>query len=97
MERPDLAQAIAAAQKMLDELEPTLEKVQASISHGRLAMAVAAEMNAGQITFDQVVKYRLFDESAYTAFAKVVELRTHLDVARQALRMRPQVQEKPHG
>ncbi len=60
-------------------------------------MAVAAEMNAGQITFDQVVKYRLFDESAYTAFAKVVELRTHLDVARQALRMRPQVQEKPHG
>jgi hypothetical protein len=97
VERPDLQTAIEAAQKTLLELEPMCEKLQMAVAHSRLSMAAAAEMNAGQLTFDQVVKYRLFDESTYTAFAKVVELRTHLDIAKQALTMAPKVQERSHG
>lgn len=89
MDRPDPQSALTEAAKILTVLETQLAKAQDLITRTRFNVTMATELAAqrNEVSFDQIVKAQIFGESMHDAFTRVIEARTHLDVASRALSM----------
>lgn len=85
MDRPDMKETLTKASAMLKELDDILGRAQELSSRARLGVAVAVELNGGNLSFDQVIKSQIYTEAMGHAFARAIEARTHLGVAMKAL------------
>ena len=85
-QRPDLAATLKQAAGMMSEIEKHLAQAQDLTSRARFAVAVAMELSSvGDRSFDSIIKAQIYTEAMGHAFARVIEGRTHLDVAVRAL------------
>lgn len=72
--------------RAIADLDKQLENVQRELTKRRLTQAMALEGNK-KISFDAAVKARISDEAMANAFARVIESRTHLDMAKRGLEL----------
>jgi hypothetical protein len=93
MERPDIAQTMREAKAMLKDIDAALAKSQELATRARFAVSMAVEMNAagGSATFDHIIKSQVYTEAMGQLFSRIIEARTHLDVAVRALELGPKV------
>lgn len=86
MER-DAEQVMKATVALLEKMDRQLNELQQDATRSRFLVAAAVEGNP-QSTFDDRVKSQITTEALGTIFGKIIEARTHLDVATRALQMR---------
>jgi N-acetylglucosamine-6-phosphate deacetylase len=89
MDRPNLQDTMKQAQAMMAEIDKLLGKAQEMSSRSRFAVTIATEMNGANNSFDQIVKSQIYTEAMGHTFARIIEARTHLDVALRALTENP--------
>ena len=85
-QRPDLAATLKQASTMMSEIEKQLAKAQDLTSRARFIVAVAMELGTAESrSFDSIIKAQIYTEAMGHTFARIIEARTHLDVATRAL------------
>ncbi len=87
MERPDMKETLEQAQRAMAIIEDILAKAQDHVTRTRFSVTMATEMAASrnEVSFDHIVKAQIFSESMHDTFTRIIEARTHLDVATRAL------------
>lgn len=84
--RPDLGATLKQASAMMSEIEKNLAQAQDLASRARFIVAVAMELGSPESrSFDSIIKAQIYTEAMGHTFARVIESRTHLDVALRAL------------
>ncbi len=85
-QRPDLVATLKQALSMMSEIEKCLAQAQDLSSRARFAVAVAMELGSAETrSFDSVIKAQIYTEAMGHTFARIIEGRTHLDVALRAI------------
>jgi hypothetical protein len=86
MDRPDLKKTLEQAERMMAEIDRVLGQAQELSSRARFSVTMAVELNAGpNPALDHVIKAQIYTEAMGHSFARIIEARTHLDVALRAL------------
>lgn len=85
MDRPDLREVLTAATKAMEHLDKLLGEAQQVTSHSRFSVTMAVELNGQHTSLDQIIKSQIYTEAMGNVFSRVIEARTHLDVAVRAL------------
>ena len=86
-QKVDLEEATRKVAKMIEDMQDTLGEVQKGSTSARITMAIAVEANP-ESTMDDRIKNQIYGEAMGQAYARVIEARTHLDVALRALTMK---------
>jgi hypothetical protein len=82
----ELQEVMSATADLLKKMDKQLNQLQQDATRSRFLLGAAVE-SSPKSTFDDRIKGQICTESLGTIFAKVIEARTHLDVAVRALEM----------
>lgn len=85
MERPTLAEALRVSEQNIKQLDKLLGEAQQLITSTRFVVTMATELHDKERSLEQLIKAQIFSESTGNSFARIVEARTHLDIAHRAL------------
>lgn len=84
--KQDTKQVMNATAELLKKMDRQLNELQQDATRSRFLVAAAVEGNP-ESTFDDRIKSQICTEALGTIFGKIIEARTHLDVATRALEM----------
>jgi coenzyme F420-reducing hydrogenase alpha subunit len=80
----NIDQAYVEADRVMKEMDEQLAKAQRNASASRFLVAMATDMNP-DATLDQRIKSTIYTEAMAQVFARIIEARTHMEVASTAL------------
>lgn len=82
----DIRQVMSATLELLRKMDKQLNELQQDATRSRFLVGAAVDANPNS-SFDDRIKAQICTESLGTIFSKVIEARTHLDVAARAIEM----------